>query len=314
MQPSDGTQSHAAPLRSPRGRRRLEGATKKASEAARHEAARGIVGGKHDKCAAGRRGTAAAAARGAGGSARARSAQLQVEPSAEVEEETGPRVTRQSVRAGDESTSAPHASAPRFEVLARTQRHLFERAAASLEDDDTEEVAYPDDTRPAVPDVQQLQALPLYALLAQLESGPGNNYESDLGLTTIDPMLSHLNIQDCVTRDCLVEQDENETEVKDKVNAKDTTLSVHKNLEMCVLDTVPKDSVNERVEATTGTQDNMNATVGVQDLGKHKVTKLGALDDINTANESIGALDTNEETTDCDSEEKLQFRLNALRS
>ena len=81
---------------------------------------------------------AAAAARGAGGSARARSAQLQVEPSAEGEEETGPRVTRQSVRAGDASTSAPHASAPRFEVLARTQRHLFERAAASLEDDDTE--------------------------------------------------------------------------------------------------------------------------------------------------------------------------------
>ena len=172
------------------------------------------------------------------------------------------------------------------------------------EPDDTEEVGVPDDTRPAEPDVQQLQALPLYALLAQLESGPGNNYESDHGLTIIDPMLSHLNIQDCVTRDCLVEQDETETKVQDEMNAKDTTLSVHKNLEMCVLDAVPKDSVNERVEATTGTQDNMNATVGVQDLGK-----LGALDDINTANESIDTLETNEAPTECDAEEELQSRL-----
>ena len=42
-----------------------------------------------------------------------------------------------------------------------------------LEDDDTEEVVVPDETRPAEPDVQQLQPHPLYALLAYLESAPG---------------------------------------------------------------------------------------------------------------------------------------------
>ena len=152
-----------------------------------------------------------------------------------------------------------------------------------------------------MPDVQQLQALPLYALLAQLESGPGTNYESDHELTIIDPMLNHLNIQDCVTRDCLVEQDVTETEMQDEVNAKDTTLSVHKDLEMCVPDAVPRDCVNERVKAMTVTQDSLDATMGVQDFGMHKDPELGALDDTNTADGNINVLNTKEEPTECES-------------
>ena len=172
----------------------------------------------------------------------------------------------------------------------------------------SEDDADNDDDRPAVPGTQQLQTLPQYALLAQLESAPGTNYESNHGITIIDPVLNHKNIQDSVTRDCLV----------DEVIAKDTALFVHKSLEMCVLDAVPQDSMTEHVEATTGTQDNENATVGfqaeVQDFEKHGVPELGALDDLNTTNESIGALDTNAESTESDSDEELQSRLDALRN
>ena len=82
-----------------------------------------------------------------------------------------------------------------------------------------------------------------------------------------------------------------------------TALSVHKNLEMYVLDAVPKDSVNGRVEAMTGNQDNMNTTVGVQDFEKHEVPDLW-----------LKVLPGPKISTDCDSEEELQIRLNALRS
>ena len=177
-----------------------------------------------------------------------------------------------------------------------------------LEDEDTEEITDPDVTRPAVPEAQQLQVLPHYALLAHLESAPGTSYESNHGITIIDPVLNHKNIQDCVTRDCLV----------DEVIAKDLAPSAHKNLEMCARDAVPKDSMNGQVEATTGTKAKVNAIVGgqaeAQDFEKYKVPELDTLDVFNTVNESIGALDTNEETTDCDSEKELQIRLHALRS
>ena len=63
--------------------------------------------------------------------------QISNEPSAEVEESV-PRTTRRSVRAANATT--PHASTPSYEVLARTQRHLFVRAAFSLEDHDADEV------------------------------------------------------------------------------------------------------------------------------------------------------------------------------
>ena len=100
--------------------------------------------------------------------------------------------------------------------------------------------------------------------------------------------------------------------------AKDLAPSAHKNLEMCARDAVPKDSMNGQVEATTGTKAKVNATVGfqaeVQGFEMFEVPELGALDVFSTTNESVGALDINEESTDCDSEDELQIRLNALRS
>ena len=99
----------------------------------------------------------------------------------------------------------------------------------------------------------QMSALPLYALPAYRECGPGTYYESDGGLV-IEPMLSHPNIQDYVPRDCFLEHDETVTEVQDEGNAKVTTLCMQKDLVMCVPDAVPRDCVNERVKAMTGTQ------------------------------------------------------------
>jgi hypothetical protein len=52
-----------------------------------------------------------------------------------------------------------------------------------FEDSDDGNARVPDDG-PAVPDVQMLQASPLYALPAYRECGPGNSYESNYGLLT----------------------------------------------------------------------------------------------------------------------------------
>ena len=51
----------------------------------------------------------------------------------------------------------------------------------------------------------------------------------------------------------------------------------------------------------TVTQDSLDATMGVQDFGIYKDPELGALDDINTADENINVLNTNEEPTECES-------------
>jgi hypothetical protein len=65
--------------------------------------------------------------------------------------------------------------------------------AEYFEDNDDENVGVPDDM-PAVPDVQMLQASPLYALPAYRECGPGNSYASNYGLIT-EPMLNFPRIQ-----------------------------------------------------------------------------------------------------------------------
>ena len=103
--------------------------------------------------------------------------------------------------------------------------------AEYLEDDDAGDVGVPDGVRPAVPDVQLLQAPPLYALPAYRECRPGTCYESNCGLVK-EPVLNPLNIQANVPRDCLFENDEAMIEVQNEVDATVTTLCVHKDFDV----------------------------------------------------------------------------------
>ena len=78
--------------------------------------------------------------------------------------------------------------------------------AEHSEDNIDDGVGVPD-ARPTKPEAQQLQALPLYALPAQRESGPGNSYASNCAPLK-EPMLNHRYIQASVPRDCLDELDQ----------------------------------------------------------------------------------------------------------
>jgi hypothetical protein len=114
--------------------------------------------------------------------------------------------------------------------------------AEYFEDNDDGNVGVPDD-RPAVPDVQMLQASPLYALPAYRECGPGNSYESNYGLLT-EPMLNFPRIQ----------ADEHE----------DQNLDVDKALEMDALDAMniaKRNALNPGMNMSRVTQVGVKAEV-----------------------------------------------------
>ena len=149
--------------------------------------------------------------------------------------------------------------------------------AEYFEDNDDGNVGVPDD-RPAVPDVQMLQASPLYALPAYRECGPGNSYESNYGLLT-EPMLNFPRIQ--------ADEHEDQEDVFTAVQ----NLAVDKDLEMDALDAM---NIAKRNALNPG----MNTMEGVD---MSRVTQVGVKADVDE-------IDSEEEN------ENLSKRLQLLRS